>query len=346
MALNTTFRTPVQLTAEARAAADIVTDADPLSSFLPAVETRTLDFDLDNDSLGLPRAATFRSYDATAPYGREESVGSRKGKLPAASIKLPLGEWQQLQLQQASNDEIGAALERKARQNAQSIAIRAIIAKGEAIATGKVTLNENNLVAEIDFGRNAALAITTANAWSNHTLGTPLDDLIGAQETRQGLGLAPLPGFVTSTQVLTWLATNDQIIAQVMRDADSGLTRVSIDDVLSLLASYGFSQATVYDKVYKDYDGNTVRPIDDNQFVLVPSRNDVVIDGGPLGSTLWGVPGEALDRKYGIPQDEQAGILAAALDRDDPVGMDVLDSSIFLPVLQDPDQTMQIVVGA
>lgn len=339
MAIHQAFRTAVQLTAEARAAADIVTDADELSVFLPAVENRTLDFDLDNDSIGLPRAATFRSYDATAPYGREESVGGRKGKLPASSIKLPLGELQQLQLQQASSDSIGAALERKARQNGQSIAIRAILARGAVISTGKVTLNENKIVAEIDFGRSAGHTVVAANVWSLAGTDIPADILAWQAVYRATNGGNPT-AVVTSPQVLAYMATNTAIISLAMGTTGSGLTRIGRSDVIGVLASFfGITEVIEYDRQYRDYEGNTVRPIAADRFIFVPSRSNVVIDGGPLGSTQWGVPAEALQPNYGISADEQPGIFAAAFDRVDPEGLDVLASSIFLPVPQDPDLT-------
>lgn len=341
MALNTTYRTPVQLTAEARAAADLITGADPLSAFLPARFDRTLDFDLDADTLGLPRAAVFRSYDATAPYGLEQSVGSRKGSLPASSIKLPLGELQALRLQGSPADGIQAALDRKARQNGQSIAIRAIIARGQAIATGKVTLNENNLVTEIDFGRDPSLTVAAGTAWSDVDADIVADIL-------SWVALVPqVGGCIVSTQILGWMAVNKSIIAMAtgMGTTQSGVTRITRAQVIQVLQDLGLTQVTVYDKSYTDRSGTTVRPIAANVFVLVPNRDDVVIDGGPLGSTLWGVPAEALDDKSGISMGEQPGIFAGCYDHDDPVGFDVLASSIFLPVLSNPDITLAATVS-
>lgn len=340
MTIHTGFRTPAQLTAEARAAADVVIAADELSALLPPVENRTLDFDLDNDSIGLPRAAVFRSYDATAPYGREESIGARKGKLPAASIKLPLGELDQLRLQQADNDTIGLALDRKARQNGQSIAIRSIIACGELISTGKVTLNENNLIAEIDFGRAAGHTVAAAASWA--LAGTDIvGDILAWLTTYRTTNGGNPGGVITSEQVLSYMSTNYSVISMAVgtSQANSGLTRITRQQVLGVLASLGLSNVTVYDKQYKDSTGATVRPIAADRFIFTPSTNQVVIDGGPLGSTQWGVPAEALQPTYGIAQSEQAGIFAGAFGRSDPEGLDVLASSIFLPVPSDIDLT-------
>lgn len=340
MSIHTGFRTPTQLTAQARGAADVVTDADVLSQFLPAVENRTLDFDLDNDSVGLPRAATFRSYDATAPYGREESVGGKKGKLPASSIKLPLGELQQLQLQGGDPEAIGAALDKKARQNGQSIAIRAILARGQMISTGKVTLNENKIIAEIDFGRAAGHTVSAAASWALAGTDIAADILLWQGVYRATNGGNPT-AVITSPQVLAYMSTNTSIINIAMGGTGSGLTRIGRGDVLGVLASFfGITEVIEYDKQYKDYEGNSLRPIAADRFVFVPSTNEVNIDSGPLGSTQWGVPAEALQPNYGITAGEQPGIFAGAFDRVDPEGLDVLASSIFLPVPSDIDLTL------
>lgn len=343
MTIHTGFRTPVQLTAEARAAADIVEAADPLTALLPSVENRTLDFDLDNDSVGLPRAAVFRSYDATAPYGREESVGSRKGKLPAASLKLPLGELDQLRIQGAGSDTIGAALERKARQNAVSIAIRAIIARGELISTGKVTLNENNLVAEIDFGRDASLTTVAGVLHSNTAADAVAHHLAWLATYRLFNGGNPGTTWV-SEQYLSYLSVNTSIIALAYPGTATAPTRITRDAVVAVLIALGHRRIRVYDEQYKDYVGNDVRPIAADRMVFTPSTDTVTIDGGPLGSTQWGVPAEALNSTYGIAESEQAGIFAGAFGRTDPEGMDVLASSIFLPVPNDINSTMAIEV--
>lgn len=327
-------RTASDLTGVARGAADAVEGADALTPFLPSNEDLTLDFNLDADTLALPRAASFRAYDATAPYGKEKSVGTRKGSLPASSIKLRVGEYDELKLRGAGNDALGAALERQARANGQSIAIRAIFARGEAIDTGKVTMEaENGLTVEIDFGRPSDQTVTAGTVWS-----TVSADAIGNIDSWQSVfntangGIAD--GVITSSSVLAALAKNTGFIAAATGSGSSGLTRISRADVLSVLADYGLTDIIVYDKQYEDVTGTVRRVIGQDKFLLVPSRNNGLVgDTGPLGQTLWGVPAEALNATYGVGGGDEAGIFAAAFAGNDPEGEDVLASSIFLPVL-------------
>lgn len=333
MVYNDTFRSATDLTGVARGAADAVEAADALTPFLPSAESLTLDFDLDADVLALPRAASFRSYDATAPYGKENSVGSRKGSLPASSIKLRLSEYSQLRLRQASNDAIGAAIERKAAQNGQSLAIRAIFARGDLIANGSVTLaNENGLTTVIDFARPSGNTVTAAKAWSDST-STPIADILAWQSYYNTLNGGPTNTAITSTQVLTALAVHPEIITAARGRSDTGLTRIAPAEVLGVLASYGVTRVVTYDKQYEDITGTTRRVIPSDRFILVPSTDaGFVGDAGPVGQTLWGVPAEAFEDVYGIDQADQAGIFAAAFKDSDPERIDVLNSSIFLPV--------------
>lgn len=327
-------RTASDLTGVARGAADAVEAADALTPFLPSAESLTLDFDLDADTLALPRAASFRAFDATAPYGREQSVGTRKGSLPASSIKLRVGEYDQLRLRGAGDDALGAALEKKASVNGQSIAVRAIFARGEAIDTGKVTMSgENGLTVEIDFGRPSDQTVTAGTAWST-IAADAIADIDSWQSVFSAANGGIADGVVTSSAVLSALAKNTGFISAATGRSDSGLTRISRSDVLSVLADYGLNDILVYDKQYEDVKGATRRVISQDKFLLVPSRNTGLAgDTGPLGQTLWGATSEALNSTYGVSGGDEAGIFAAAFSGNDPEGENVLASSIFLPVL-------------
>ena len=333
MVYNDTFRDAATLTGAARGAADAVEAADALTPFLPSVDSFTLDFDLDADVLALPRSASFRSFDATAPYGKEQSVAGRKGSLPASSIKLKLGEYSQLQMRQASVDAIGDALERKAVKNAQSLAIRAIFARGDLIANGSVTLaQENGLTTVIDFGRPGGNTVTAGTAWSN-IASTPINDWLTWNAYYDTLNGGPTDTVITSSVVLNALSLNTQIISAARGTSSSGLLRISRAEVLSVMAQYGgYTNVIVYDKQYEDITGTTRRVINSDRFLLVPSSDGFFAEAGPVGQTLWGVPAEAFEESYGIAEEDRAGIFAAAFKDSDPERLDVLDSSIFLPV--------------
>jgi len=329
---NGDFRTAEELSAEARGAADAVEAGDALAALLPSIETYDLDYDLSAGELGLPKAASFRAYDATAPYGKETSVGSKKGKLPASSVKLRLGEMQRLLMRGASEDAIGAELERKARVAGQSIAIRAILARGEAISTGKVTMaDENGLTLEINFGRDASLSASVGTTWAN-TAAPAIADVLAGQAAFRAINGGDARAAITSSQTLNDLSLNLGFIAQSTRQGSSGLTRLTRNEVLAVLQSMGIDNVIVYDEQYTNPAGTVVRPIAADKFLLISSASGGIGEAGPLGVTQWGVPAEALNERYGIAEDDRPGIFSAQFDGTDPEGSDVLGSSIFLPV--------------
>lgn len=325
---NDTYRSATDLTGVARGAADAVEALDPLTRFMPSVESVTLDYNLDADELGLPAAASFRSYDATAPYGKELSVGSRKGSLPASSQKLRLGELQALRLRQASDEAIGTAMERKAANVGQAIAIRAIFARGEAIANGKVSMDdENGITVEIDFGRAGSHTVSAGTVWSNIAAGVIADLL-----TWQAVLDAPADTAITSSTVLNALSLNTEFIKQV-KGSDTTLTRISREDVLQVIRDFAqIDNVIVYDKSYTDMTGATRRVIPSDRFLLVPNADGGLGEVGAIGQTLWGVPAEAFEDDYGISIDDAAGIFSGSFKDTDPERFDILGSSILLPV--------------
>jgi hypothetical protein len=341
---NGEFRAATDLSAIARGAADAIEANDVLTAFLPSIETYDLDYDLSAGVAGLPMAASFRAYDATAPYGREQSVGAKKGSLPASSVKHKVGELQRLRFRQASTDAFGAELEKKAKAGGQSIAVRAILARAEAIATGKVTLSgENGLTVEIAFGRDATLSVAPGTAWSN--IAAPaLTDILGWQDVYRGFNGGNAAGLITSSQTLADLSVNTQLIARAMRSTSSGLTRVSREDVLSVLAEEGITDVLVYDEQYTNAAGTKVRAIAADKFLLTPPADAGLGDAGSLGATQWGVPAEALNERYGVPEQDRPGIFAGHFDYTDPESTDVLSSSIFLPVLQEYNAVLDATV--
>jgi hypothetical protein len=328
---NGTIRTATELSGEARGAADAVEANDPIAQLLPSVETFDLDYDLAAGEGRLPKAASFRAFDATAPYGQEVSVGSKRGKLPASSVKLALGEMQRMLMRGAPDDAIGSELERKARAVGQSIAVRAILARGETLSTGKVVLVENGIGVTIDFGRDASLSATVGTTWAN-TAAPALADILAGQAAFRAINGGDARGAIVSSQTLADLSLNLGFIASSTRQGTSGLTRINREDVLAVLRAQGIENVIVYDEQYVDQFGNTVRPIAADKFLLVASTDGGVGEAGPLGVTQWGVPAEALNPTYGIADSDAPGIFAGQFDRTDPEGSDVLASSIFLPV--------------
>lgn len=342
MAINTAFRSPAQLTAVARAALEVADGEAYLSQFLPARDNLSLSYNFDVNAVNLAEAASFRAYDAEAPYTRAPGAASQSGKLPPASIKLPVSEYDELRLYNAGNEAVGAKLEEYATRLGAAIGARAEAARGEAIETGELTVDENGLSFTIDYGRDSGNTATAGTDWDAATGATPLDDLQTWIDTYTDANGSAPGVLLLSTKVLAALSKNTDTIEAIV-GSSAAPSRVSYADVKSLLNGYGIGQTVVYDRKV-NIGGVSTRVTSDSKVILLPASDGAPLLAGALGTTDFGVPAEAINTDYGIPVAERPGVFAGAFGRTDPEGLDVLASSIFLPVLSNANATFAATV--
>ncbi|WP_159794465.1 major capsid protein [Puerhibacterium puerhi] len=339
MPLNTDYRSAVELTAAARAAVAAVSNALPLSAYLPNRENPSLNFEFEAGAKSLVDVAEFRAFDTEAPYGRTGGGIRKSGKLPPISRKLPVSELAELQLS-GQTEAIGARLDRYAEDLGRGVAFRLELARAEALRTGKLVLSENGLTASIDFGRDPSLTVVPSVPWTAANA-TPVDDVIGWIQRVAAISTAPTAALLT-LDVMETLSKNEQVIGQALGRTSNLPGRVSYDDVRGVFAQYGLTQFTVVDQAYSGFDlGRPVFPA--GTFVLLPSPGSSVA-GGSLGATDLGIPAESLQPSYGIPEGERAGIFAGAFSREDPQGLDVLVSGIALPIVERANATLSAAV--
>lgn len=344
MAYNTDYATASELSGIARGAQDVLTaqgNGLVLERWLPTVENPTLDYEFNATGRQYPGSAEFRAFETEAPYGSNLPTLTKTGQLPPISEKMPVREYQRLKLYQNA-DGIKNKVEQHAALIGTHIATRAELARGEALTTGKLTLNENGLVATVDYGRASAQTSTAATLWSSGG-SDPLADITTIQNTLiTEVGAAP-GTMLISRRILNALQTNGDLIAAALAQGAQLPSRISKDDVLSTLAAFGLPNTLIYDQSY--YKGSTLtRVIPDNVVIFMPDPGTVPLYGGVLGTTQIGIPAEATEAKFNISDSEAAGVFCAVFDHDDPSGLDVLGSAILLPVLENANATWAFTV--
>lgn len=337
MAYTATPRTAAQLTVEARAAAAAASTGYGLASYLPDNTNYGLSFNFDVNTIAQNDAASFRSYNTEADLGRTGGSESRSGKLPPISRKYRVDELDQLLLY-GQADAIGAKFEEYARKLGASIAARVELARGQAIETGTVVIAERDLEFTIDFGRKAEHSITAGVAWTAAGA-VPIDNLDSAAAVyRATNGVNPGATLISGARFASLQRNVDMIKMAVGRGSDLP-SRISVDDVMSVLSSYGYGSVRIFDELVG---GQRVIGLD--KVVFVPDNGGIVLDGGPLGTTDWGIPAEAINGNYGIPDSDRPGIFAGAFTQEDPEGSYVLGSAIVLPVVTNANATLTITV--
>lgn len=323
---------PVELTLFSRnVLAEFDQRVQSLARFLPYREVGDIRYAYSKGVDALIDEATFRAFDAESPIARRPGAARVTGELLPISRKIPLAEYDALRLRRAGNDEIANAVYDDAARLARGVAARLEQARGQLLATGKVTIAENGLVTEYDAGRDVALtppALTTTARWSDLDDSDPIANVIAWCDLVESIsGIRP-NRLVISTTVLAYLQQNEQIRGWNIAPALAP-QRVASNVVIDAFQAL----AGVTLEVYQPPAGIT-RPISANVVVLLA-------DGVPLGFTAHGVTLESAEPTFGNRM--QPGLVAGAwLENVDPVQLWTKAVTIALPLLAAPDATFAI----
>lgn len=336
MLLTAEYIDPAELTGYVRAAlADYQQNRFTLSQFLPNRVVDDLEYRFAAGQQGLADAAQFRSYDTEAPITGRPGIKRVTGELPPISEKIRSGEFDRLRFRQlAEGEQAELGLLSDAARVTRNIAARIELARGQALADGSVTINENGLSATIDFDRPDGAVVNVSTAW-DQTLGDPLSDLqaaVLAYNTMNGVD----PGaFVISRRILAILQRND-----ILRKANGNLVGepsiISQTALQSLFEAFGLPPFQTYD-AQVNVDGSATRVTPDDVAFLLPAPvapDD--FEGTELGGTFWGTTAESLEPNYGIELAEAPGIVAGVYSTEDPVALWTKAAAIAVPVVANP----------
>ncbi|MGP9487901.1 MULTISPECIES: major capsid protein [unclassified Glutamicibacter] len=332
LVLSSDYITPTELTGYVRSAlADLPQNAFGLSAYLPDVPTDDIDFRASVGGGGLSRAASYRSYDTESPISGRRGISRIHGELPPISEKRRLGEYDRLKMRKL-DEGIKNAILNDAVELATAIKARLEIARGDALMNGSVTVSENGLALEADFGRAANHSQTAIIRWDQAD-SDPINDLlawVGVYVATNGVRPAEM---LASEQLVSVLMRNSAIRGYVL-PAGSTQNIVTIDALNALLASFRLPTLVTYDAQVEVEEGVAQSILDPKRILFLPPA------GKKLGETLWGVTAEALDENYGIDSTEAPGIVVGSYSDNDPVAQWTKASAIALPVVPNANLTL------
>jgi hypothetical protein len=344
MLLNDAYFTPRTLSEYTREAAlDLAVNRFTLNRFLPNKNIDDLTYRFTRGGDSLIEAATYRSYDAESSIAGRPGVTRVSGELPPISRKIVLGEYDRLRTRANPDASLRTAILSDAERVTRQILARLEVARGDALVNGEVTINEDGVVATVDFGRDSSMEVTASTLWSTTATADPITDLttwVQAYIDRNGEAPAVL---LTSTRVRGFLLRN-VAIREMAQTGGTAPTQVSPEVLNGILNAYDLPRLETYDARYS-VNGTATRVIDDHFALLLPAPVDPnAPDGTDLGATFYGTTAESLDGRFGLAGAE-AGLVAGVYSKEDPISLWTKAAAIALPVLATPDLAMRAIVA-
>lgn len=304
---------------------------------------------------GLLPVAPFRSYDTETPLGKLQGKQRVTIELPPIGEKMRVSEYDQLRFRgDMSQTFIINSIMDVTKQIVTDVNDRLEVARGQAIETGQLDIDENGFVQSADWERDDSMTVDATDnggsLWSDPTDATPLADLTAwCQHFLDTNNMMP-GSILTSRNVLRNLARTAEMrnLYSTLVGRPSVVNRNSINEVLAdndLPPFDIYERHAVFDN--GDGDGEKVRNIlSPNKLFLLPAPSDPNSGNNGFGATYWGQTLEADEPDYGLQPDEMPGIVAGVWKTRDPIGVWVHCNAIGLPVLGDANRSMVATVLA
>lgn len=220
---------------------------------------------------------------------------------------------------------------------AEQVFTRSKVAKNELMATGQVTINENNLSLTVDYGVSEAQKAFTLDLGENADIPSQLQAIVDAALAKG----KTLNGFMTAKKNLTKIRKNKAIQKEINGTASQGALVRQTALAAYLEEEYGLSVIVTNDLTYGadaqfDVDGRpqitAARYYPDNKVTFFASNS-----AGRLGVGLWGDPPEVdIQRFQQVSGSAYPYVYVSQWIENDPTVLWTRASGLFMPVLYDP----------
>lgn len=305
------------------------------ASLFPAKKLEALEVKMIKGASNLPVSANIHAFDTETEMASREGAKYSIEELALIKRKFRLSEKDILILNQPRNSIEEAQTIRRIYNDidtlVKSINTRIEALRMEALSTGKLVINENNVQTVIDYGCPSSHK-TNLN-WSG---GTPtiLEDIYDMMEKiKDDTGITP-SAILTSSKILRIILKDESIRKGVLGvNSDKFLTKTELNTFLTLQE---LPPIETYDEKYrielKTGKFVTKRFLDENSFILMPE--------GKMGETLYGLTAEELElrNKPGIDISSIGNIIIEQYYTPDPVGKWIKAVTTALPSFPYADQ--------
>lgn len=289
----------------------------------------------------IPVMAQFHGFDTEANTTFRIPIDSRN--IEKGLIKVKLNQSERLRALTRSGVQDDDALYNYVMQDgirlADQVITRTKVAKNELLATGKVTIKENNLNLTVDYGLKNTQTTQTLDLSANADIDSQVQAIVDSA-TEAGVTLT---GMITSRKNLTKMRNNSKLQKAINGNiADGALLRQSALEA-HFAEEFGINTIITNDLRY----GADAKIGPTGRTVITQKRyypeNKVTFfaanPGGRLGIGLWGDPPEVdMGQFYPVGGSTVSPYVFITQKMEwDPAVLWTKASSLFMPVLYNPD---------
>lgn len=327
--------------------APVTRPADPADQLVGDQKTENLTAEWESISAeyNIPLMAQFHAFDTEAQKTVRFPIDSHNIEKGLIKVKINQSE---LLRQQMNNGVVRDAALYDAVMNdsvrlADQVATRTKVAKNEMLATGKVTIKENNLDITVDYGVPAEQTAMTIDFADDATVDiiSQFDEIIQKAKDKGVI----LTGFMTAAKNISKLRKNAVLQKAINGNIGAGamIRRADINDFLA--DEFGLNRIIENDLTYGlpvskfGADGRPViesrRYFPDNKITFFAAN-----PAGRVGTGLWGNPPEVDIARFasvGTEPSVSPYIFIEQWAENDPAVIWTKASTLFMPVLYNPN---------
>src|SRR5690625_17192 len=303
---------------------------DDILTFLPDEEIYDTEFAY-NVVKTTSQMGAMIGFGAEPPIRDRDEVARRMGEVAKYGWKDIVDEVELLKLHNPRHDgEFKAIIDAITANGAKMVKEtrdRINVSKLQAIGTGQVTYDDNNVKITIDFTEDMPaehkVVLTGDNTWAN-TEHDVIGDLIEWNNQYEETNGKQADTIYLSRKIQALLLKNAVIVNEVAGEK-SGRTRVSVDELNTVLGAYGLPPV----RLIKKTSARVKSPITGqvNEITLFPENRVVFLSNG-IGTFKLGPS---------VENNFQPGIVLQAYDKNEPIQSILRTAASGFPVIENPN---------
>jgi hypothetical protein len=288
----------------------------------------------------IPVMAQFHGFDTEAQTTFRVPIDTHNIEKGLIKVKINQSERMRALLRAGvRNDQMYDYVVNDGIRLADQVVTRTKVAKNELMATGKITIKENNLDLSVDYGVPAEQTSYTLDLATSADIAAQIQQIVD-DATKKGVTIT---GMITSKKNINKMRRNAGLQAEINGNVGAGQLIKSSSLQAYLEEEFGISRIITNDLTYGDSavigaDGrpvvSTKRYFPDNKITFFATN-----PAGRMGIGLWGNPPEVDNGQLlqTSPSGQSPYVYITQWMEKDPAVLWTKASSLFMPVLYNPN---------